>query len=65
MGEIGGGGGSKMESVSSHCGDTTGYFDRGSAQGWHGQLCCHLLGRGDGTKMTAEPPVSSALLPSG
>lgn len=57
----GGGGGMKMESVSSHCADSTVYFDRVSG---HGQLCHHLLGRGGGTKMMAGPPVSSALLPS-
>lgn len=45
----------KMESACSHRGDTTGYFDRVSEQGWHGRLCCHLLGRGDGTKMMAGP----------
>lgn len=40
-----------MESVSSHCGDTMGYFDRVGEQGWHSQLCCHLLGRENGRKM--------------
>jgi len=55
----------KTDRVSSHCGDTNGYFERVSEQGWHGQLCCHLVGRGDGTKMMAGLPVASALLPSG
>lgn len=55
----------KMKRVSSPCGGTMGNFDRVSEQGWHGQLCCHLLGRGEDTKMMAGPPVSSALLPSG
>lgn len=31
--ETGGGGGMKMESVSSHCVDSTVYFDRVSGQG--------------------------------
>lgn len=54
----------KMESVSSHCVDSTVYFDRVSGQRLHGQLCHHLLGRRAGTEMIPGPPVSSALLPS-